>query len=325
MPGPKTHNIAYKLLKKKLSLQTLDTLPNYDSYSIFAQGHDFLIYYNFYKIRTTRKLNEQILASEVLQEYYFSDFIYNYLKAAEKRGCLQDEEVRLFIGPGYILHHILDAYMHPYIIYCTGDHVRDINKKTWYHGIMENLLDIYFMKKYENFDYTTPVREHFDFDPRKFSKNLEAILNDSLQSTYGINSGGTIFRTSVGQVKLYVRFFKDDRYALKRRFFDLVDPIFKGTSSFSYNRSEAPVIDQLNLEHDTWQNPMDESITSNKSLLELFEEALTTCSQIIERLEMLIQSGNITKEAVEAIVPNIASTHGLAANQKIIIKNVKRS
>ena len=34
MPGPKTHDISYKLLKKRLSHQTLSSLPNYDDYRI---------------------------------------------------------------------------------------------------------------------------------------------------------------------------------------------------------------------------------------------------------------------------------------------------
>ena len=48
MPGPKTHDIFYKSLKGKLNKRTLDSFPNYDQYNIFVQGHDFLIYYDFY-------------------------------------------------------------------------------------------------------------------------------------------------------------------------------------------------------------------------------------------------------------------------------------
>ena len=48
MPGPKTHDIFYKDLKGKLNPKTLDSFPNYDKYNIFVQGHDFLIYYDFY-------------------------------------------------------------------------------------------------------------------------------------------------------------------------------------------------------------------------------------------------------------------------------------
>ena len=50
MPGPKTHDIFYREFKRKLSLETLSSFPHYDQYRIFAQGHDFLIYHDFYKI-----------------------------------------------------------------------------------------------------------------------------------------------------------------------------------------------------------------------------------------------------------------------------------
>ena len=54
MPGPKTHEISYKHLRNRLDKNTLNEFPNYDIYSIFAQGHDFLIYYDYYKIWNQR-------------------------------------------------------------------------------------------------------------------------------------------------------------------------------------------------------------------------------------------------------------------------------
>ena len=50
MPGPKIHDIFYKQLKPLINKAVLDMLPHYDDYSVFAQGHDLLIYYDFYKI-----------------------------------------------------------------------------------------------------------------------------------------------------------------------------------------------------------------------------------------------------------------------------------
>ena len=43
MPGPKTHDIFYKQLKRKISPFTLSQFPNYDKYNTFVQGHDLLI------------------------------------------------------------------------------------------------------------------------------------------------------------------------------------------------------------------------------------------------------------------------------------------
>lgn len=325
MPGIKTHDITYKLLKRKLNPSLLKEYPNYDDYRLFAQGHDFLIYHNFYKLRTTEQLNENIEASTLLQEFYFPEFVYSFLHHAELNGCLNDEQVRLFIGPGFITHHIVDAYAHPYIIYYSGDQARDPKNKTWYHGIMENLLDIYFMKKYEDFDYKTPVNHDFIFHTKRLSEKFLKTLNDSIEDVYGIKNSGNIFKTSLGQMRLYVRALKDDRFALKRKVFDLVDPLLKGTSSFSYNRSEKNLIPDLNLDHMEWCNPMNGDIKSTDSLIELIDKALTDSAHIIEQLDIMIKSGHIDKEKVLELIPNIASTHGLECNQKLKINFTRRN
>ena len=69
MPGPKTHDIFYRQLKQKLNADTLSGFKNYDDYHIFAQGHDFLIYYDFYKIWNQKKLDKNISDSVLLQEH----------------------------------------------------------------------------------------------------------------------------------------------------------------------------------------------------------------------------------------------------------------
>ena len=102
MPGPKTHDIFYKQLKKNLSAQTLAVFPHYDQYNIFAQGHDFLIYHDFYKIWSSKKLNNNINASVLLQETNFQLFVYNYLKQAHSSGALEEEQV-IFTSFNYLL------------------------------------------------------------------------------------------------------------------------------------------------------------------------------------------------------------------------------
>ncbi len=146
MPGPITHQIFYTQLKERLSGSVLSAMPNYDSYSVFAQGHDLLIYKDFYKIFSQKRLAENIRQSERMQEYSFQEFIYAYLKTARNLGVLEREQVRAFLGPGYIAHHILDAYTHPFIIYQAGDHVRDPKRPTWKHGIVENYIDLFIWR-----------------------------------------------------------------------------------------------------------------------------------------------------------------------------------
>lgn len=321
MPGPITHQIFYKALKKQLNSRTLAAMPEYDQFSIFAQGHDLLIYHDFYKVFRRGKLAENISQSDQLQERCFSQFIYSYLRHAKELGVLRNEQVRLFIGAGYIGHHLLDACTHPFIIYLAGDHVRDPKRPTWMHGIVENYIDIYMMEEVGRINPASPeVYRSFSIARRALDPALQAVLDASLRETYGIKDGGKKMCRAMSQVELFMRVFKYDASGRKRSLFDLIDPIFKGTASFSYHRDSLAAEQFLNRNHEPWCNPMDDRICSNASFPELFHKALLDTAKMIERLEPLCQSGKITPETVFEIVPDIASTHGLACGKALEIR-----
>lgn len=321
MPGPKTHQIFYKQLKTYLKQETQHAFPNYDSYSIFAQGHDLLIYHNFYKIFNNKCLERNVALSKQLQEYFFPEFVYRYLAYAEQMELLDNQQIRLFIGTGYIAHHILDAYTHPLIIYYAGDHTRDTGNRTWMHGIAENLIDIYLMEQIEKIQPKKyPVYKDFDFKQSLLDERVCAVLDRSLEETYDFKNGGGVFREAFMQVKLFMRMFKYDPVGVKQKLFDFADPLLKGTSSFSYHRSCEGVQAFLNEEHEIWCNPMNADIQSQESFMDLYNKALRDSAKIIEQLEILCRTGKIHRDDVYNIVPDVASTHGLKCGQEIEIK-----
>lgn len=323
MPGPKTHDIFYKELKDHLNEKTLQSLPNYDKYNLFAQGHDFLIYHNFYKIWNQKSLNRNVENSVLLQERSFPEFVYNYLKEAANTGAIENEQTRLFIGPGYIMHHLLDAYTHPIIIYYAGDHTRDPKKDTWHHGIVENLIDIYLMETKENVDPKVyPVHNDFKVS-EPINSSLSSTITKSLEETYGIKDGGKTFEEAFYQTELFMKLLKYDSKGRKKIILDLLDPILKGTSSFSYHRNVDEKSDFLNLQHETWLHPMDSNIISNKSFLDLYDQALKDGSYMIDELEKICQKGVMKKDDIYSLIPDVSSVHGLECGQKLKIKNTK--
>lgn len=325
MPGPKTHDIFYKNLKKRLSPKTLDFYPNYDKYNIFVQGHDFLIYHNFYKKMSKKALDENIERSVQLQEHKFQEYVYDYLKVAEESGALEREDVRLF-GVGYVMHHLLDAYTHPQIIYYAGDHTKNPEFKTWYHGILENLLDIYMMEVYEGKNAKTyKVYEDFEMDSSLISHQLIQTIEQSLNDTYCISGGGKIFEEAFAQLPLFMRVMKYDKSGIKRVLFDGLDPIVKGSKSFSYHRDYDEVLPYLNLDHEQWLNPVDDTIVSNASFLDLYEKALVDGALIVEQLEEICQSGKIYRDDIYSIIPNISSVHGLECEIPFQLKYTKKA
>ena len=266
MPGPKTHEIFYKQLKALLPQEMLAALPNYDAYALYGQGHDLLIYQGWWKLW---QLDQHIQESLLLQENSFQEFVFQFLREAEKRNALSKEQIRLFIGPGYISHHMLDSYLHPLIIYYSGDHVREKENATWKHGIIENLLDAYLMRHFEGIDYQTyPVYQDFFFPEAHLDLDLFQILTNTLYSVYGIVNGGRKFERALLQMKQLIRTLKNIPSGLKRVFFNSLDFFAKGSASFSYHVQADDMKEYLNCDCQRWGNPKRPELTYSKSLLE---------------------------------------------------------
>ena len=323
MPGPKTHDIFYRQLKGRLNQNTLNSFSNYDKYNIFVQGHDFLIYYDFYNSKVR---DANINNSVQLQEHKFQEYVYNYLKTAENTGSIEQEDVRLFIGPGYVMHHLLDAYTHPQIIYYSGDHTRNPETKIWNHGEIENLLDIYMMETFEGVDAKTyKVYKDFEIDKSLISNDLISTIDTSLADTYGFQDGGKMFEEAFQQLALYMLLMKYDKLGLKTVFFDKVlGPFAKCSKAFSYHRDFNEVIPYLNLEYEEWLNPTDGRV-SNASFLDLYEKALDDGAYIVDELEKICQSGSIHRDDVYSIIPNISSVHGLECEKPFQLKYTKKT
>lgn len=309
MPGPKTHEIFYRQLKPLLPEEMLAALPNYDAYSLYGQGHDLLIYQDWWKLW---QLNQHIQESLLLQENSIQEFVFQFLKEAANRNVLAKEQVRLFIGPGYLSHHILDSNLHPLIIYYSGDHIRKKENPTWKHGIIENLLDVYLMEHSENLDYQTyPAYQDFCFPDAHLDQDVFQILTKTLDSVYGISGGGRKFERAILQMKQFVRILKYDPSGIKRVFFNSLDSFSKGSASFSYHVRAEDAEEYLNRDHRQWENPKRPELSCSKSMLELFQEALQASAEYIAKLDRLCVQGNITRETVYSVVPDQSSTYAL--------------
>ncbi len=313
MPGSKIHDIFYKQLKGKLSPEITSALPDYDYYSIFAQGHDLLIFNDYWKLW---KLNQHIRESLLLQEDHFQEFIYQYLIQAKRNGHLNQEQTFLFIGPGYIAHHILDSYLHPLIIFYAGDHIRDASNETWKHGMIETLLDVYFTQYFEHrqcADYK--VYEDFPRTDLLLDPALITVLDDTLFKVYGIQSGGSKFKKGIRQTRHFIHLCKYDPHGYKKIFFAFFDHISKGSAALSYSVDPNDAVPYMNLQHHMWTNPKNKEIGSTQSMLELYDLAMEESASICNSLYQLIIRGDFTRDEVYAIIPDRSSSYGLPCSQ----------
>ena len=124
--------------------------------------------------------------------------------------------------------------------------------------VIHNMMDKYENKNAKNYK----VYKDFEIDKSLISDELIKTIDDSLRSTYGIVGGGKIFDDAFLQLALFMRVMKYDKTGIKRVLFDAIDPITKGSKSFSYHRDYDGVLPSLNLNHEEWLNPTDGSIIS---------------------------------------------------------------
>ena len=138
-----------------------------------------------------------------------------------------------------------------------------------------------------------------------------------------LTAKGEIIREATSQVSSFMRIFKYDPTGMKKIIFDVLDPILKGTASFSYHRDVAGAKAFLNSEHEVWINPMEKTLRSKESFMDLFDRALTDCAGIMEKLEALFRKGTAEREDITSIVPDVASTHGLPCGNALEIRYTK--
>lgn len=289
--------------------EMLASLPNYDEYALYGQGHDLLIYQDWWKLW---RLDGHIGDSLLLQERSFQEFVFQFLTEAADRKLLESEQVRLFIGPGYVAHHILDSCLHPLIIHYSGDHIRMKENQTWKHGIIENLLDAYFMELFEGKDCRTcPVYEDFRFPAPCLDRGVSEILDRTLAVVYRIRHGGRMFEKGLLQTKGFIRIMKNDPSGMKRKAFLALDFLAKGSASFSYHVAAAEAEEYLNLDHRCWKNPKSPQRISTKSMPELYEEALEESVRIVSALDRLCVRGSFTRDEIYSIVPDRTATYAL--------------
>lgn len=324
MPGPMSHYIFYEELKKKIKERGIEVSSRYDSYSNFAQGHDLLMFQNYIKLMSSNNLEQCILMSKRLQEYSFVEFVYKYLKNAEDMGLLQDEVVTYFLCHGYIAHHILDAFTHPLIIFFCGDHVRTKDMKKWNHGIAENLIDAYLTQKvFKRKAFSYPVHKLFIFDKKIFTKELKKLIDITIKDVYGVEMASNWFYEGCCMMYTYMRHLKYDPTGIRRILLDGLEHFVHGANGYSYHRNLSEVKCFINEEHELWNNPMFPEITSTDSFMDLFDKALAFATNLIIKLQQLMKEGNITKEKIEDIIPDIASTHGQKCGQELVIRTKK--
>ena len=251
---------------------------------MFGQSMDSLMFYNLFSVFPGKKIRKfsNTFHREKSQEYFI-----NLIKYIKENDLGNDMDVCSYLS-GLICHYVLDSTVHPYIIYKTG--VFDKTKKNTFkynhiHEFMEIFIDNYMVAKREN---TNPYKfrlDKFCFNTRKFSNNLNSVIDDSFYKTFNIDKMSKKYFKSLKQMKNYLFLFRRDRFGFKLFFYKLLDTVTTRKvfrfESISYHRSLRVKHHYLNINHEIWRHPTSYNVTSNESFDELYLKSVKAAKVII--------------------------------------------
>lgn len=302
MAGAIVHKEFFKECIVKSEANNLDDINNLN---VFAQGHDLLLYaspLNFLKNRNI---------SLILSNYKFREFVYAYLKIILKNNFIyQDKSVKSFLY-GYISHHILDSYFHPFIMQYAPDYI-PIRKKTWLHGEIETLYDTLFLTK----KLKISLQDHKiykDFCCSDIiSKALISTIDTAIDKTYNIKNCGKHFKRAFYLNSRYMRLYRYDPNGIKKKFAAITNPIVKlGADKFFYDERELPKLEKyINSNHQEWRNIWNNE-RFNDSFYDIYSKAIADTVNSIKQIESILKTREIDKDIVYNIVPDRSAITGV--------------
>ncbi|HEY8364650.1 MAG TPA: zinc dependent phospholipase C family protein [Haloplasmataceae bacterium] len=314
MPDIVTHTTFALDVLKNLKHDKLKLILNKHRkiYYLGAQGPDVFFFYkmlslikdkNYYKFGNymhNNKVKHFILTSiGYLKENYYDELL-SYV-------C------------GFICHHALDSYAHPYVYYVTGfergNHLR-----------LERAIDSWFIQNYwQRPPHLFKISK--ELLSSKINKKIFIPFFDKvIFKVFSKSHGGKVFINSLKNYRRYVKFTYDP-YGIKKKFASFIDKYFnrKGKFVFEtifYYNNYNEKIDYLNQKNNTWLNPVDEKLESNMSFLELYDRALIEAKEKIDLLYDYINK-IVDIDSLDRVIQDKSYSTGLLCSENRKMRNFK--
>lgn len=319
MAGTITHDKFSIDILKKLSK---DIKMNKDLYRVSSQGHDLGMFFKWYNLKLRGETHNFSL--NVLQDSKFLDYIETYIDYIKQNKLENNTDIKNYLY-GYITHHYLDVYTHPYIIYKTGEYLNteETEKYIGQHCLYETQIDKII------FDEFYKEKEIHKIFPKyiKYDKNLEIVNGYAFKEVYDNELYGKYFVEAMNNVYSFLKIFRNDPTKIKLLGYKTIDYILKKLNSesryeflsFSIN-NPYKFYDLYNTE--TWYHPVSNK-ENNSSFMDLYYYASIEIVNIIENLENIITDSNKTAKEVYNILKDISAIHGYNCDKDLSLKYFK--
>lgn len=315
--------ITHDKFARDVNTQLNKDLPiNKDLYRVSSQGHDLGMFFKWYNLKLRGETHKFSL--NILQDSKFLDYVSTYVKYIKDNKLEDKTDVKNYLY-GYITHHYLDAFTHPYIIYKTGEYfnTKETEKYIGQHSLYETQIDKVFLNEfYEHKHIHKIFPKHIDYD-----KKLENVNSYTFDKVYNNKLYGKYFVEAMNDVYSFLKIFRNDKTKIKLFGYKIIDLGLKTIKSnsryefLSYQINNPYNINDL-FTTEYWNNPVDNK-ENHCSFMNLYLSALTEVTNIIESLENIITDSTKSYKEVNNIVKNISAVHGYSCDKNLKLKYFK--
>lgn len=263
-------------------------------YQLGLQGPDIF----FYNIPILRHRDYRNVGS-YMHEHHVNNFFRNYLLGLSAVTSRQQREQALSYYAGFLCHYVADSICHPYVYGRIQSEAENTGAPL--HGLhaeLENDIDAILLRKFKKkrpseFNQAATIclnGQEIQFISRFLSKcinktyypiternNFQVTDGMVVRSIYAIRFGGRILSDPAGKKRDTIRFFES---------------LFIGQSIASKklvtDTAPAQIHKVLNLDHEVWCNPWENSRASTASFPELYRQTLQKCNIVYYHLNSLM-------------------------------------
>lgn len=319
MAGTITHDKFARDVKTQLKK---DLPINKELYRVASQGHDLGMFFKWYNLKLRGETHKFSL--EVLQNSKFLDYIATYIKYIKDNKLEDNIDVKNYLY-GYITHHYLDAFTHPYIIYKTGEYLNtpETEKYIGQHCLYETQIDKVFLDEFYNGKQIHKIfPKHINYD-----KTIESVNSYAFDKVYNNKLYGKYFVEAMNDIYPFLKIFRNDLTKIKLLGYKMLDLGLKTIKSGSrYEFLSYQIKNPYNLDDlfttEYWNNPVDNK-ENHCSFMNLYLSALMEVTNIIEELENIITDTSKTFNEIYNVVDNKSAIHGYECDKNLKLKYFK--
>lgn len=284
MPNIITHGLFAKKVYDHLTNKQLQTIiKKYPrEFIIGSNGPDFFFFYKFFQkeYEHVRNIGNLVHASKI------NDFFSNAFKCIENEQDLDIKEAMISYISGHLCHWALDSRSHPYVNYKTGAYSGI--SESWHHRF-ESMMDAMMLKRMKNETIHTFKFYLLAKQSNVSVKAISKVYIPTLKEVYHIDLSEKQIQDALNDW-YHIQTYLYDPTGIKTKILKLYEK--RINKPWLYSGSVVPskideTYDVLNLKHQEWCYPTDNTKTSNESFIEIFDRAQDLAIECLDSINDL--------------------------------------